>query len=142
MKVLITDGGRAAAGFKGAASDCVTRSFAIVSGRPYLEIYNALNLVCTQAREGVRKGSAREGVFTSREPFKRLIRSWGFTWVPCMDIATGCRVHLQEEELPRGRLVVRVSKHCTAVIDGVIHDTHDPQRGGTRCVYGYWILGE
>ena len=41
----------------------------------------------------------------------------------------------------------------TAVIDGVIHDTHDPQRGDTfrfdeagqyqrlgggRCVYGYW----
>jgi hypothetical protein len=25
------------------------------------------------------------------------------------------------------------------VIDGVIHDTFDPSRGGTRCVYGYWI---
>jgi hypothetical protein len=24
------------------------------------------------------------------------------------------------------------------VIDGVIHDTHDCSRGGTRCVYGYW----
>ena len=24
------------------------------------------------------------------------------------------------------------------MIDGVIHDTYDPTRGGTRCVYGYW----
>jgi len=24
------------------------------------------------------------------------------------------------------------------VLDGVIHDTHDPSRGGRRCVYGYW----
>jgi hypothetical protein len=24
------------------------------------------------------------------------------------------------------------------VIDGVIHDTHDPGRDGTRAVYGYW----
>lgn len=22
--------------------------------------------------------------------------------------------------------------------DGVIRDTHDPSRDGTRCVYGYW----
>jgi hypothetical protein len=26
------------------------------------------------------------------------------------------------------------------VIDGVLHDTHDCTRGGTRCVYGYWIV--
>jgi hypothetical protein len=47
-------------------------------------------------------------------------------------------VHPRAEELPDGRLVVRVSRHMCAVIDGVIHDTHDPSRAGTRCVYGYW----
>ncbi len=30
-------------------------------------------------------------------------------------------------------------RHYTAVIDGVINDTHDPSREGTRCVYGYWV---
>jgi hypothetical protein len=34
---------------------------------------------------------------------------------------------------------VRVSKHLSAVIDGVIQDTHNPSRGGSRCVYGYYI---
>src|ERR1700730_2873392 len=47
-------------------------------------------------------------------------------------------VGLRAKELPPGRLVVSVSKHLTAVIDGVIHDTHDPSRHGKRCVYGYW----
>jgi hypothetical protein len=44
-------------------------------------------------------------------------------------------------ELPQGALLVKVSKHLTAVIDGVIHDTHDCSRGGTRCVYGYFSMG-
>jgi hypothetical protein len=51
-----------------------------------------------------------------------------------MQIGSGCTVHL----LPSGKLVVSVSKHLTAVIDGVIHDTHDCSRAETRCVYGYW----
>jgi len=36
------------------------------------------------------------------------------------------------------RLVAQVSKHVTAVIDGVFYDSHNPSRGGTRCVYGFW----
>jgi hypothetical protein len=43
-----------------------------------------------------------------------------------MQIGSGCTVHLRADELPSGRLVVSVSKHLTAVIDGVIHDAHDP----------------
>jgi len=43
-----------------------------------------------------------------------------------MAIGSRCKVHLADGELPPGRLVVSVSKHYAAVIDGVIHDTHDP----------------
>ena len=62
----------------------------------------------------------------------------GYVWTATMGIGTGCRVHLREGELPMGRLVVSVSGHVTAVIDGVIHDTHNPDRNGWRCVYGYY----
>jgi hypothetical protein len=55
-----------------------------------------------------------------------------------MAIGSGCTVHLRDGELPQGRLIVAVSKHIVTVIDGVIRDTHDPSRDGTRCVYGYW----
>jgi hypothetical protein len=56
-----------------------------------------------------------------------------------MKIGAGCQVHLRSDELPNGILIVKVSKHLTAIVDGVIQDTHDPSRGGTRCVYGYYI---
>ena len=31
-----------------------------------------------------------------------------------------------------------LSRHACAVMDGVIHDTYEDARDGTRCVYGYW----
>jgi hypothetical protein len=58
--------------------------------------------------------------------------------VPTMQIGSGCRVHLRADELPAGRIICQVSRHLCAVIDGVVYDTHDPTRDGTRCVYGYW----
>jgi hypothetical protein len=64
----------------------------------------------------------------------------GFEWTPTMGIGTGCRVHMRQGELPMGRLVVMLSRHAAAVIDGVVYDTADPSRGGTRCVYGYYKL--
>lgn len=138
------DGGRAAAGYKGQhAGDCVCRAIAIVSGRPYQEIYDALNRLATRERTGKRKkgvSSARSGVY--KETYQRLIQELfpQAVWTPTMTIGSGCRVHLRPDELPKGRLLVSLSKHLTAVIDGVIHDTHDPSRDGTRCVYGYWVF--
>jgi hypothetical protein len=56
-----------------------------------------------------------------------------------MAVGQGCQVQMRSTEIPAGRLIVKVSKHLSAVIDGVIHDTHNPARGGMRCVYGYYI---
>ena len=39
MKVIISDGGRKAAGFSGPANDCVARSIAIAAQRPYAAVY-------------------------------------------------------------------------------------------------------
>lgn len=55
-----------------------------------------------------------------------------------MQIGIGGKVHLRAGELLPGRVIVSLSKHYTAVIDGVIHDTHNPDCGGKRLVYGYW----
>jgi hypothetical protein len=68
------------------------------------------------------------------------MKEWGFEWTPTMLIGQGCKVHLKSEELPKGRLVVAVSRHYVAVIDGVIHDIYNADREGTRCVYGYYTL--
>ena len=42
MKVQHNDGGRAAAGYKGSADDCVTRAVAIATERPYQEVYEEM----------------------------------------------------------------------------------------------------
>jgi len=133
------DGGRKAAGYKGTADDCVVRAAAIVTGRPYQEVYDLVNRLAQGERRGRRKrgvSSARTGVYKGTTA--KLMDALGLVWTPTMQIGSGCTVHLKASELPAGRLVVSVSKHVTAVIDGVVYDTHDPSRDGTRCVYGYW----
>jgi hypothetical protein len=138
MQFIKDDGGRAAAGFKGKAGDCACRAIAIATGRPYREVYDALNGLAQseRPRKRGRRSSSRTGV--SRATSGRYLRSLGWTWTATMQIGSGCRVHLDAAELPGGRLVVSVSRHLVAVLDGVVHDTHDPSRGGRRCVYGYW----
>ena len=135
------DGGRRKAGYKGATGDCVCRAIAIATRRPYDEVYALINEAAKHERPGAkrRKGKrshAREGVF--KRTSHRVMRSLGWEWVPTMRIGSGCTVHLAVGELPMGRLVCTVSKHEVAVVDGVVHDTGDPTRDGTRCVYGYW----
>jgi hypothetical protein len=135
----LDDGGRRAAGFKGKAGDCVVRAIAIATARPYQEIYDLVNSAAIHERTGKRKrgiSNARTGVY--KVSIKRIMKHLGWVWTPTMQIGSGCTVHLRADELPPGRLVVSVSKHLTAVMDGVIHDTHDCSRRGTRCVYGYW----
>jgi hypothetical protein len=157
MKVIITDGGRKAAGFKGEArGDCVARAVAIASGRDYSEVYKRLaagtGAQRATKRTGKRRASASDGICVKRKWFRDYMAELGFVWTPTMGIGTGCTVHLHDGELPMGRLIVSVSKHLTAVIDGTIHDNHDPQRHtivsypgqpdhvSRRCVYGYWRL--
>lgn len=140
MMWVFDDGGRKAAGYKGDVGDCVCRSIAIARQRPYQEVYDELNQEARRERPGKRRGrsNARNGMRTAT--IKRYLERKGWLWTATMGIGTGCTVHVREE-LPEGRLILNLSKHVTAVIDGVIHDTYDPSRGGTRCVYGYWWAG-
>ncbi len=139
MEFIFHDGGRAAAGYIGMTRDCVTRSIAIASGKMYQEVYDALNQLAQAERAGKRKtklSSSRTGVFC--QTYQLYLESLGWRWTSTMSIGSGCRVHLRASELPPGSLVVKVSRHLTAVIDGVLYDTHDCSRGGARCVYGYF----
>ena len=139
MKFQYNDGGRLAAGFKGATRDCVTRAIAIAADQPYQTVYDALNEVASGQRcwKG-RKGSSRTGL--PRRVYENYLRSLGWRWVPTMHIGSGCTVHLKADELPAGRIIVALSRHVAAVIDGVLHDTHDSSREETRCVYGYYTM--
>lgn len=143
MRWVHDDGGRKAAGFRGETGDCVTRAIAIATGLPYLDVYQDMADGMWGRRQ--RRSSkphprtARDGV--ERKVYEPYLFKHGWVWTPTMKIGSGCQVHLTESELPSGRLIVAVSKHLTAVIDGEVHDIFDPSRGGTRCVYGYYQEG-
>ena len=146
LKFKVDDGGRSEAGFKGKAGDCVVRSIAIATGISYQKIYQDLynlnkefriNSKTNLARSLKQKNdSPRSG--THRVILKKYLEHIGWKWTPTMFIGKGCKVHLKKEELPSGILIVSCSRHITVVINGVIHDTYDCSRNGTRCVYGYW----
>lgn len=139
MLAFLALAGRAAAGYRGRTGDCTCRAIAIAAEMPYQTVYDLLNKqTATQkiTKRQPRRGSARTGIY--RPTIRQVLDGLGWTWTPTMKIGSGCTVHLRSDELPRGRLIVSVSRHVVAVIDGVIHDTHDPSRKGTRCVYGYW----
>jgi len=142
MKFNYNDGGRKAAGFEGKAGDCVVRAVAIATQQPYLEVFNAMRSINehthVRRRRKTRNDSPNKGVWAQYTAFKRYMENLGWKWTPTMGIGTGCKVHLRDGELPMGRLLVSVSRHYCAVVDGVLHDTGDCTRGGTRCVYGYW----
>lgn len=139
------DGGRAEAGFRGGAGDCVVRSIAIATGTPYREVYDELakRMAATRPRRGGRRypRSARNGVL--RSVYDAYLAERGWIWQPTMNFGCGCTTHLRPGDLPeRDRLIVRVSGHLTAVVDGIVYDTADPCRGGTRCVYGFYYRAD
>lgn len=150
MEFIINDGGRKEAGFKGDAGDCVCRSIAIITEKPYQEVYDALNEISRELgywhrtrKIKTKYGTSYEKISSSRtghmrKVYEKYLLSLGYKWIPTMQIGSGCKTHLKPDELPKGRLIVAVSRHLTAVIDGVLHDTYDCTKNGTRCVYGYY----
>jgi len=146
LELKVDDGGRAGAGYKGKAGDCVVRSIAIVTGLSYQKIYDDLyieNKVFrttskTKLARSLKQRNDTPRTGTHRAVLKKYLNQLGWNWTPTMFIGQGCKVHLKKSELPSGTLIVSCSKHITVVIDGVLHDTYDCSRNGTRCVYGYW----
>lgn len=127
MDLIYSDGGRSLY-FKGVADDCVVRAIALAADLDYKEVYDLL-------KEKMGKGkSPRNGV--PRKIYHEFILSLGFEWIPYSGIGTGCRVHLNQEELPSGTMICRLAKHLCCVKDHKIYDTFHP--GHERCVYGIY----
>lgn len=129
MNFIYNDGGRAKYFSATGVRDCVARAVAIVTSRDYKEVYNEIaKLIGYTPRNGVYKKDT-----------KKVMEHFGGVWVSCSGIGTKNKVHLNATEMPlQGRFVCNLSKHVTCIIDGVINDTYDPSREGTRLVYGYW----
>jgi hypothetical protein len=140
MDFICSTGGREKY-FKAAKTgDCVVRAICNATGEDYLKVYKDINSLAKSERVGKKKrgvSSARNGVY--KRTLKKYIEEvLGWSWVPTMQIGSGCTMHLHENELPDGVLIVSLSGHITCVKSGIIYDTYDCSRDGNRCVYGYW----
>ena len=129
IKFIYDDGGRKKAGYKGTTGDCVVRAISIAAKKDYKKVYKDLTKL--------QGSSVRKGVY--RKYYDKYLKSIGWSWKPTMLIGSGCKVHLNPKELPKGRIIVRLSKHVAAVVDGNLRDIYDCSREGTRCVYGYYF---
>lgn len=127
MTYILTDGGRQAAGFKGAAGDCGVRAMAIALGIDYAVCYDELALA--NKAHGQPK-SARNGIL--RNVYEHVLARHGYVWNSAPAIS-GRKA--RASDLPPGKLIARQAKHYVAVIDGVIYDTFDSSE---KMVYGYW----
>jgi len=132
LKFNYNDGGRSNYFKATKVGDCGVRALAIASGHDYKECYDLIRKISgSTPRNGIK-----------REHFHKAAQQLGAVWTPLMTIGSGCTAHLREGEVPMGKVVCNVSGHFVAVIDGVINDTYDCSREGTRCVYGYWLFRE
>lgn len=143
------DGGRRDAGYKGDSGDCVVRAIAIATGLPYKEIYaelfkrtvsHAKNRRDKYAKElrSARRSELSPRTGVHRKVYEPYLESLGWKWVATSGIGRGCKMRLTASELPVGTVILRVSQHLTCTLDGVLNDTYDCSRGGTRMVYGYY----
>lgn len=133
MKFVYDNGGRTKYFKKEIVGDCVTRAIVNATGMDYKEVYNMLKKESGKTpRNGVPKSA-----------YRKVLQRLGWRFIPTMSIGSGCTTHMREEELPSGTIICCLSKHLTCVKNGVIYDTYDCSRNGTRCVYGYYVkVGE
>ena len=146
LKFKYDDGGRSNAGYKGVAGDCVVRSIAIAANLSYKKVYEDLyqaneifrTTSKTKLARSLKQKNDSPRMGTHRVVLKKYLLQLGWKWTPTMFIGQGCKIHLKKNELPNGTLIISCSKHITVVKEGILHDTYDCSRNGTRCVYGYW----
>lgn len=106
VKFHWNDGGRAASGFVGLTGDCATRTLAIVTGRPYRDVYQDL-----WERQGQ---TPRRGIYG--DVLDRFLSDLGWERIT-VDPSV---------ELPGGIAVLRFTDHVSALVEGVVHDTWNP----------------
>ena len=124
---VYNDGGRSEAGFK-TQTDCGIRAVAIACDISYKDARGILKKAAKNGKQG--NGQIANGIY--KEDLNTALETLGFKWSPAPKFEGRKAKHY---DLPKGKVIARMSKHFVAVIDNVIHDTWDSSE---KMVYGYW----
>ena len=117
MKYKISDGGATAEGFN-ETNDCVVRAIAIAARIPYTRAHK---LVAKETGRRPRRGTQGFLAMMSRVRIGQRRVGLGRRYTVAKFV----------EQFPKGRYLVRKSRHAFAVVDGVVHDNWKP---GPRCI--------
>lgn len=129
MTYKFNDGGRANAGYKGTAGDCVVRAIVIATDSDYQEMYNRMAF---GMKERGGEKSARNGVH--KDIYEAILKEFGFVWQSAPKFE-GRKARTYD--MPKGNVVARQAHHLVAVVDGVANDIFDSTN---KMVYGYWMV--
>lgn len=122
-KWKFNDGGRAAAGFVGGVSDCVTRALAIHTGRPYDQIRREVLALAPDAETA--------GVNVFGPEFDEYVRvRLELVYIPMR------YAFLVADFPPTCTFTALTSNHVTHIKRGVVHDVFDT---GNELARGYWV---
>ena len=156
LRYVYDDGGRKDAGFKGDTGDCAVRAIAIVSGRPYIEVYRTMAAEMKAAgysasgnayatRENKRKAPRKRGQLTAVKVQEKVMRMFGLEKVK---LPAGAKPTFAEAHATHGNCVARTAKHVAALKDGALRDlwdgrTYEYEDLGKRerKAQSVWILG-
>ena len=127
------DGGRRDAGYKGDTGDCVVRAIAIVTGKPYKEVYRVMatemkahgytasgNAYATSEKK--LKTPRKRGQLTVRKVQDKVKGMFGFKKV---SLSRGVRPTFEEAHREYGDCLASTTKHVVALKDGALRDTWD-----------------
>ena len=117
IKFIKNDGGRAAAGYRGRARDCVARAIAILTGNEYEVVYGIVALI---NRENGGKRSARNAV--SKTVTRQSLMEFDLIKVP---LGAGVKPTFTEAYEQYGNCIVTTNRHVCAIVDGALQDTQD-----------------
>lgn len=155
MKWEYNDGGRSKYFKAENVGDCVCRAITIATGKDYKEVYDELNRRAKlesatelSHHQSNKRSSARNGMF--KNAFISYLNDLGWTKHVTCHFGKGVEMHLVEDELPMGTVIVKLSRHLVCVIDHVVQDTYNSsikeywddegnlQINERRAVYTYW----
>lgn len=128
------DGGRADAGFKGSAGDCVTRSIAIALQLPYRKTYTELGELMGEMSMGLET-TPRNGVYAPVYCAYLTQRGWK------LQITKDAYL----DDIPRkGTYIANCKNHLVCVTDGVVLDAWDSRKcnrtkSGSPTMKGYFF---
>lgn len=117
-------------------SDCAVRATTIVMHRPYSEVLlDFLQFPVIERALGMKKGFSTLLGGISFRTLDRYLKSKNFSWTP-----KRCGFSLTTK-LPKGRLIVDLPAHVTAVVDGIVYDNEawcKTIQVESIMMYGYW----